>query len=115
MTTFFYRHPELTTPWIVATSNFDAAKQRFEDCWHLRVANGLLDHVNGSFFDGRIGQEESDIEDNLCPDDLQDHFWVDDERDARREFVSDTLQRHSKPVLCILCQTAAWLPRAAKR
>ncbi len=99
-----FTHPELKTPWHTKATTLEAAKKRFEDCWALRIPQGLLEDVNGSFFDGDVVEVVA-AEDDLCPYDMAGHFWQPDERPERVEFVSTV----RKPVICVMCQDVAWL------
>ena len=102
---FIYVHPELDKPWRHTSHTQEDAAKAFEDIWAMRVHEGLLEHVDGSFFDGEVRVGEVGQEDNLCPCDLSGHMWVDDTRTERREFVS---RPDHKPTVCVLCKTVGW-------
>jgi len=106
---FVYKHPELERLWHVHSDTEENATKRFEDCWALRVHQGLLEDVDGSFFDGDVieGEEDSeeDSEEDLCPYDLNGHFWQPDNRPSRVQFTS---YKGLKPVACIMCQYTGW-------
>lgn len=87
----------------------------------MRIPQGLLEDVDGSFFDGAVVAAEGQ-EDDLCAYDLNGHFWQADDRPERREFapanllaslasMSRTTERH--PVVCVMCQATAWHPNSA--
>jgi len=99
MNSWSFKHPELSQQWHTTADTKEAAAQRFEDCWALRIPQGLLEHVDGSFFDGEtiVGDGEAD---NLCAYDLSGHFWQPDLRICRLEFLKPGL----KPIICIMCQ-----------
>ncbi len=114
MDTYLYNHPELEPPlWVVKASTVQRAHQAFEDCWQLRVAQGLLEHVDGNFWDGELTESPIPLEGNLCSHSLGGHWWEEDERPERLEHVNDVLQRMAKPMVCILCTGTEWRPKAA--
>lgn len=109
---YTYQHPELDSPWAAQAANDDEARLRFEDCWALRVQAGLLEAVDGNFFDGTITLAAMPLEENLCPNDLSGHFWSDDDRPIRVEVPStQTKAKTHRPVACILCEATSWKRR----
>ena len=107
---FIYVHPELNEPWRYSSATKGDAEKAFEDIWHLRVPEGLLEHVDGGFFDGETRPGETGQKNNLCAKDMTGHMWTDDDRPARTEFNSSPLSARvgKKPIVCILCGHAGW-------
>ena len=104
MRTWRYHHPELDLPWHTRARDREDASKRFEDCWALRVGEGLLEDVDGSFYDGRVGPSE-DRPGDLCPKDLSGHMVYEDPRPSRREWHQGT---EATPVACLLCSATGW-------
>lgn len=103
--TYAYHHPELSRRWHTQAKNLALATKRFEDSWALRVFEGLLEDVDGSFFDGEVKVCSAYRQDDLCPKDLGGHMIMEDKRPERREFSS---QPGMTPVSCMLCQGTGW-------
>lgn len=113
MKSWAFIHPELAKPWYTRARDHADAKKRFEDCWALRIPQGLLEDVDGSFFDGTVVGAENQVDD-LCAYDLNGHFWQPDDRPERRAFslpkvmagLAGGVEQH--PVVCLMCQATAW-------
>lgn len=105
MHTYRYRHPELKRPWHCQAEDLERAHKRFEDAWALRIPEGLLESVDGSFFDGETKECYQPAEDDLCPKSLEGHMIFNDPRPERTEFGRP---RGASPVLCVLCQGTGW-------
>jgi hypothetical protein len=104
MPTYAYRHPELERAWHTQAKDLEVARKNFEDAWALRVAEGLLEAVDGSFFDGKVRLWPVYKPDDLCPNDLGGHMMVEDTRPERRQFTT----RVGTPVTCMLCKGTGW-------
>lgn len=111
---YVYQHPELTRPWSALALSKAEATQRFEDCWALRVAAGLLETVDGNFYDGIVSAAAMPLEEDLCPNDLAGHFWSEDERAERVEMAATRAKLTTHlPIACILCKATSWRRRSA--
>lgn len=102
--TYRFTHPELTRAWHTQAENDEHARKRFEDAWALRTQFGLLERVDGSFFDGEVFVAPYAMPDDLCPRSLEGHMIFEDSRPERREFNS----KEGTPVMCILCEGTGW-------
>lgn len=119
MRSWSFTHPELPKPWYTRARNQEKATQRFEDCWALRIPHGLLEAVDGSFFDGTVALAQ-DQDDDLCPGDLGGHFWQPDKRPERRENALSNLMaglsspglgiEKLHPAICLMCDALTWRP-----